>query len=112
LGGPVFGAANPPQTTSGHASGPLFGNQPQNGQTAPAQAAQQPAQAAKGAAVAPLAGNGQPPPPPPPLKSQLPQLAAAIKPEFRDRYLAERQLRFPHRPGLYVWDQLLWIDSV
>jgi hypothetical protein len=56
-----------------------------------------------------VAGNGQPPPPPPPLKSQVPQRAADIKPEFRDKYLAERQLRFPHT---YAWDGFLWIDSV
>jgi hypothetical protein len=46
---------------------------------------------------------------PPVLKSQVPQRASDIKPEFRDRYLHERQLRFTHT---YAWDGFLWIDSV
>jgi hypothetical protein len=57
-----------------------------------------------------VAGNGPPAvQPPPPLKSQVPQRATDIRPEFRDRYLSERQLRFPHT---YQWDGHLWIDSV
>jgi hypothetical protein len=70
--------------------------------------------AAVGAAVAPLAGNGQPPvqPPPPTLKSEVPQLAADIRPEHRATYLAERQVRFTHTPNLWVWDGFLWIDAV
>jgi hypothetical protein len=72
------------------------------------------ATAAAVGAARPMAGNGQPPvqPPPPTLKSQLPQRASDIKPEFRDKYLAERQVRFAHTPGLYVWDGFLWIDSI
>jgi hypothetical protein len=67
----------------------------------------QPAQAAVGAAVAPVAGHGQPL-----LRSQLPQPASAVRPEFRDRYLAERQVRFANTPNLWVWDEALWIDPV
>jgi hypothetical protein len=53
-----------------------------------------------------LAENpAQSPPPLPKLKSPCPNLASDIKPEYRDRYMAERQ---PYTPGLYIWDGFLW----
>jgi hypothetical protein len=47
------------------------------------------------------------PPPAPPLALKAVQNAVDIKPEFRERYLRERQLHAPH---LYIWDDSLWID--
>jgi hypothetical protein len=88
------GVCYAPAATVGAMRGIVAGN----GQTAPGPAQPPgPAQAAVGAA------DGQPPPPPPQppsLKSQVPQRASDIKPEHRDRYPHERQLRFPSTPGL------------
>jgi hypothetical protein len=46
-------------------------------------------------AAAPAVEAEPAPLPQPPLRSQLPQHAADIKPEYRERYLRERQLRSP-----------------
>jgi hypothetical protein len=136
LGGPVFGAANPPHATSGHASGPPFGAQTANGQTAPAQAPASPANGPTGPAAtvgadpaAPTSGpatgpppNGQPAngsvaaahagpaPSEPVVTSELPRPAPTPDSPLRVAYLAERTLRFPSTPGLWVWRGGLYVD--
>jgi hypothetical protein len=120
----VAPAANPAKTPP--AAMPLQpAQQPATGQNAPRpvpqaglgpQTAPQPAaQAAVGhtscnganGPASPAQGHA---PPAEPVTSEIPQPAPPQGSELRSAYLLERQLRFPHLPGLWVWRGQLFVD--